>query len=109
VASFAGRGDTFSERLPEIRKNYRISGSSSENPEVTVIEFFAKSAKLGGDMNTLKRLVFGVLASLLFAAGFASAADRLDPVTRHVNSVHGPVNDTPLPGPSCEDGSDGDR
>jgi hypothetical protein len=109
VASFPGPGDSFSEGLPEIRKNYRISGSSSENPEVTAIEIFTKTAKLEGDMNTLKRLVFGVLASLLFAAGFASAADRLDPVTRHVKSVHGLMDGTPPPGPSCDDGSDSDR
>ena len=50
-------------------------------------------------MNTTKRLVFGVLSCLLLAAGFAQAADRLDPMNRILpvtseNSVMGPPNTT---------------
>ena len=33
-------------------------------------------------MNTIKRLVLGVLSCLLLAAGFVRAADRLDPLTQ---------------------------
>ena len=33
-------------------------------------------------MMKLKRLVFGVLSSLLLTAGFAQAADELDPMSR---------------------------
>ena len=32
-------------------------------------------------MNNAKRLVFGLLSSLLLAVGFVRAADRLDPVS----------------------------
>jgi hypothetical protein len=38
-------------------------------------------------MKNLKRLVLGVLSSLLFAAGFANAADRLDPMSEDLRSV----------------------
>jgi hypothetical protein len=37
--------------------------------------------KIVGAMNSIKRLVFGVISSLLLAAGFVRAADRLDPMT----------------------------
>ncbi|HEX2852135.1 MAG TPA: hypothetical protein VHO24_02775 [Opitutaceae bacterium] len=37
----------FSERLPENRQAYRISGTSSENPAVGTIEIAVKLAKLG--------------------------------------------------------------
>ncbi|HEX2852134.1 MAG TPA: hypothetical protein VHO24_02770 [Opitutaceae bacterium] len=57
-------------------------------------------------MNTTKRLVFGVLASLLLAVGFANAADRLDPMSANIGSIHG-VTDDP-PGPGCDDGSGGE-
>lgn len=33
-------------------------------------------------MKNLKRIVFGVLSSLLFAVGFARAAEQFDPLTR---------------------------
>jgi len=35
-------------------------------------------------MKNLKRILFGVLSSLLFATGFARAAEQLDPVSRAV-------------------------
>lgn len=60
-------------------------------------------------MNTTKRLVFGVLASLLLAVGFAKAADRLDPVSRSLNMIHGVMDDPAPPCAPCDDGSDSDR
>ncbi len=36
-------------------------------------------------MNYLKRLLFGAFSTLLLAAGFARAADRLDPVTNDLS------------------------
>ncbi len=36
-------------------------------------------------MKTSKRLVFGLLSSLLLAVGFVRAADRLDPVLKGAN------------------------
>jgi hypothetical protein len=36
-------------------------------------------------MKNLKRLVLGVLSSLLFTAGFARAADLLDPMSRSLS------------------------
>ena len=51
-------------------------------------------------MNTTKRLIYGVLSCLLLAAGFARAADQLDPISKiarhsahdlNVRSVDGPV------------------
>lgn len=40
-------------------------------------------------MNSLKRLVFGVISSLLLAAGFVRAADRLDPMTKSLRISNG--------------------
>jgi hypothetical protein len=37
-------------------------------------------------MNKTKRLVLGVISSLLLAAGFAQAADRLDPLSKSLGS-----------------------
>lgn len=42
------------------------------------------SEKTRGVMKNLKRILFGVLSSLLFATGFARAAEQLDPVSRAV-------------------------
>jgi len=38
-------------------------------------------------MNTTKRFLFGVLSSLLLAAGFARAADGFDPMTKTLGST----------------------
>jgi hypothetical protein len=61
-----------------------------------------------------KRLFFGLISSLLLAAGFARAADRFDPMTRSLGSPiagYGAVDDSP--GPSCaapcEDANDSER
>jgi hypothetical protein len=61
-------------------------------------------------MNTTKRLVFGVLASLLLAVGFAQAANRLDPVSLSVGAINGVLPEDPAPGPGspCEDGGTGE-
>lgn len=46
----------------------------------------------GGCMKTSKRLVFGLLSSLLLAVGFVRAADRLDPMNNEPSvSVGGPM------------------
>jgi hypothetical protein len=37
-------------------------------------------------MNKIKRLVLGVISSLLLAAGFAQAADSFDPLSRSLGS-----------------------
>ena len=37
-------------------------------------------------MNSIQRLVFGVISSLLLAIGFVRAADRLDPMTNSLSS-----------------------
>ena len=58
-------------------------------------------------MNTTKRLIFGVLASLLLAVGFANAADRLDPVSKSVGTTLG-VTEDPVPGPNCDQGGGGE-
>jgi hypothetical protein len=43
------------------------------------------SAPIGFAMKNLKRLVFGVLSSLLLAVGFVQAADHLDPMSRSLS------------------------
>ena len=40
------------------------------------------SARSEDAMNKLKRLMFGVLSSLLLAVGFVQAANHLDPMSR---------------------------
>jgi hypothetical protein len=39
-------------------------------------------------MKNLKRLVLGVLSSLLFTIGFARAADLLDPMSQSLPQIH---------------------
>jgi hypothetical protein len=41
--------------------------------------------KIPNVMNTTKRLIYGVLSCLLLAAGFARAADRLDPMNNNLS------------------------
>ncbi len=59
-------------------------------------------------MNTSKRLIFGILSSILLAVGFAKAADRLDPMTGSIqHSVGIPLQeggdpDRPDGAPNCE-------
>lgn len=59
------------------------------------------------------RLVLGLLASLLLAAGFARAADRLDPMSVSLrgsviqsDDTDGGTGSCSMP---CDDGGDGDR
>lgn len=74
------------------------------------MEMLTRLAETGLVMNTTKRLMFGVLASLLLAVGFAQAADRLDPMSQSVKSTINGVMDGP--GPSCtspcDEGSGGE-
>jgi hypothetical protein len=50
-------------------------------------------------MNNLKRLVLGVLSSLLFTIGFARTADQLDPMSNSLSKVN---TDTAMSGaPDC--------
>jgi len=61
-------------------------------------------AKLALVMNSTKRLVLGVLSSLLLAAGFARAADRLDPMNQSLSTSGSGfvVSDgPPPPAPPC--------
>jgi hypothetical protein len=44
-------------------------------------------------MTTLKRLLLGIISSLLLAAGFAHAADRLDPMTQTLHRSVGVLRD----------------
>lgn len=60
---------------------------------------------MGNVMNTTKRLVFGALASLLLAVGFANAADRLDPMSRSAGTILGVADD---PAPPCDEGGSGE-
>ena len=55
-------------------------------------------------MKSIKRLVFGVISSLLLAAGFVRAADRLDPMTNSLrySSGNGVVGMTPPCTDPCE-------
>ena len=68
---------------------------------IPVVETIAKcmAAEMVEDaMNTIKRLVFGVLSCLLLAVGFARAADRLDPMTQ---SLHPNGESIGTPQASC--------
>jgi hypothetical protein len=61
--------------------------------------------------NVLKRFILGLFSSLLLAAGFAHAADRLDPISL---SLRGSViqkdgEGAPPCSMPCMDGDDGDR
>lgn len=50
-------------------------------------------------MNTTKRLIFGILSSVLLAVGFAKAADQFDPMTRNIqHSVGAPLQENAEPG-----------
>ena len=55
-------------------------------------------------MNSIKRLVFGVISSLLLAAGFVRAADRLDPMTNslRISTDFGTVGMAPPCTAPCE-------
>lgn len=61
-------------------------------------------------MNSIKRLIFGVVSTLLLAAGLARAADRLDPMSQslHLSSGDVVLSDGPVPPctTSCVGGSD---
>jgi hypothetical protein len=59
-------------------------------------------------IQTAKRFVFGLLSSLLFAVGFAHAADRLDPMSLGMSA---PVthSDDPPTDPCDIGGNDGER
>jgi len=51
------------------------------------------------DMKNLKRFIFGALSSLLFAVGFARAADHFDPMSRSLPQTN---NDSSIAGaPDC--------
>lgn len=50
-------------------------------------------------MKNLKRLVFGVLSSLLLAVGFVQAADHLDPMSRSLST--NPENVVTSSAPDC--------
>ena len=54
-------------------------------------------------MNTTKRLLLGVISSLLLAIGFARAADRLDPMSSSLAVSSNTVNATSLPALGCSD------
>ncbi len=61
-------------------------------------------------MNASKRLILGVISTLLLAAGFARAADRLDPMNQAVYSPSKGIvlsDGTPTPPPPCVGGGDG--
>jgi len=51
-------------------------------------------------MNTRKRYLYGLISTLLFAAGFARAAERFDPVT-HSRPAFDRIVQAMPPGP-CE-------
>ena len=56
------------------------------------------AVKLCIDMNTPRRLLFGLLSSFLLAVGFAHAADRLDPMTHSLRTSPGSIlTDGPTP------------
>lgn len=58
----------------------------------------ARGVKVPSDMKNFKRLLLGVLSSLLFAAGFARAASQLDPMSQSLNQT----NDSVISGaPDC--------
>ena len=54
-------------------------------------------------MKNLKRLVFGVLSSLLFTIGFARAADLLDPMSQSLpDRSESVISSTPDCGTLCD-------
>jgi hypothetical protein len=71
--------------------NYRNSGKRRDgDPQFP-------PARLPFDMKNLKRLVLGVLSSLLFTVGFARVADQLDPMSQSLpqNSTASTTSTTP--------------
>lgn len=56
--------------------------------------------------NVLKRFLFGVLASLSLATGFARTANHLDPLSPH---VRGAIVQSEDPNPPYDDSNDGQR
>jgi hypothetical protein len=55
-------------------------------------------------MKNLKRLVFGVLSSLLLTVGFVRAADQLDPMSKSlsVNQENSVTSSAPSCGDLCD-------
>ena len=64
-------------------------------------------------MNSTKRLIFGILSSVLLAGGFARAADRLDPMSQSLRPTASDVvlSDGPTPPcvPPCTGDDDGGK
>lgn len=66
------------------------------------------------NIKVTQRLVLGLLASLLLAAGFARAADRIDPVSLSLRVIQKDDDGTDGSAGGCVapcggDGTDGDR
>ena len=55
------------------------------NPVVTVFAMGKGMRNIANAMNSITRLVSGLLSSLLLAAGFVRAADRFDPINNSLN------------------------
>lgn len=60
-------------------EDYRDSGSLGYRESID-------GGKSAIAMKNIKRLVLGLVSSLLFTAGFLRAADRFDPINRELNS-----------------------
>ena len=61
--------------------------NSTGNPVVGAIAYEEMKKKLTGVMNSTKRLIFGVVSTLLLAVGFVRAADRLDPMSQGLRAT----------------------
>lgn len=83
--------------------------SSTGIPVVAALVEFLVRAKSFTAMNSTKRLVFGVISTLLLAAGLARAADRMDPVSRDVRVSASDIvlADDPPPPPCAQPCADG--
>ncbi len=73
-------------------------------PETGELGVSACLSRFDGAMKNSYRLLLGVLSGLLLWAGFANAANRLDPLTNHLNaaSSQAPSGTAPDCGSYCD-------
>jgi hypothetical protein len=75
-----------------------------------MLELITRERIVSDVMNITKRFCLGVISTLLLAAGFAHAADRLDPITQSLGaSMHRPLMDDPEPPLPQDPGNDSER
>jgi hypothetical protein len=60
---------------------YVFIPNATGSPVVSVVAIHSALGEIYSAMNSITRLVYGLISSLLLAAGFVRAADRFDPMT----------------------------